>query len=487
MSWRLVIGIETHIQLNTQTKLFCSCANDYDPNNPNSNICEFCTGQPGALPILNKEAVKKTIILGVALGAKIPKITKWDRKNYFYPDSPNGYQITQLDQPLIKGGNIEFYIENKENGSFTESSVAINRAHLEGDAGKLLHAMGKTMIDFNRSTCPLVEVVSDPVIHSKEQAMAYVSELQLLVRKIGVSFADMEKGQMRFDVNISLQDDLEQAQNKLPGYRIEIKNINSVRSVGRVIEYETARQLALLQSGVTPGQETRGWDDEKGISILQRSKEDAMDYRYFPEPDIPPLKLEAKDIPSIQDIAVIPSAYRKELLDLGIPLQTINTFLTQSNFGNYFDSVKHTIQSHDLLRTFANLLTSNVSSVIGESDKQPSEVISSSELIEVATLFETEQINNKGVATIIELKHTGDARSIQDIITEEQLLQVNDDSILQVFVDVVVSTNEKAVEDVRAGKEQAIGSLIGQCMKESKGQGNPQKFRELLRKKILGN
>jgi aspartyl-tRNA(Asn)/glutamyl-tRNA(Gln) amidotransferase subunit B len=486
MTWRPVIGIETHVQLNTSTKLFCSCANQYDPNNPNSNICEFCTGQPGALPMLNKEAVKKTIILGVALGAKIPKITKWDRKNYFYPDSPNGYQITQLDHTLVQGGNLEFYIENKEDGTFTESSVAINRAHLEGDAGKLLHASGKTMIDFNRSNCPLVEIITDPVIHSKEQAMAFVSELQLLVRKIGISYADMEKGQMRFDVNISLQDDLQQVKNTLPSYRIEIKNINSVRSVGRAIEYEISRQLVLLESGLTPSQETRGWDDVKNISILQRSKEDAMDYRYFPEPDIPPLKLVQSDIPHLNDIPLTPSVYRKELIQLGIPLQIINTFLTQPDFGSYFDQVKNKIKSSDLLRTFANILTIHVSAAIGDEDKKPETIISSEELIQVATLFEAEEINNKAVARIIELKNTNDSRSVLEIVEEEKLLQVNDDSILEVFVSVVISANEKAVEDVKNGKEQAIGSLIGMCMKESKGQGNPQKFRELLRKKILG-
>jgi aspartyl-tRNA(Asn)/glutamyl-tRNA(Gln) amidotransferase subunit B len=339
MKYYPVIGLETHIQLNTKTKLFCSCLSEYAPDQPNKNICPFCTGQPGALPQLNKEAVRKTIKFGVAINANIPKLTRWDRKNYFYPDSPNGYQISQYDNPIVEGGQIDFWVEINASGKFEKSSVILTRAHLEGDAAKLLHNKNQTYVDFNRSTCPLIEVVTEPVILSGAQAMAYVNELQLIVRRLGISDGDMDKGQMRFDCNLSLQTEEEHANNQLPKYRVETKNINSVRSLGRSIEYEIKRQGELLDSGITPDQETRGWRDDKGLSIVQRSKEDAMDYRYFPEPDIKILEILEEDKPKKTDLILLPNEHRQKYLDMGLSYQIANTFVTQENVGEFFDSV----------------------------------------------------------------------------------------------------------------------------------------------------
>lgn len=339
MPYHPVIGLEIHIQLNTKTKLFCPCLNEYIPDEPNKNICEFCTGQPGALPRLNQEAVKKAIRFGVAVGANIPELTRWDRKNYFYPDLPCGYQISQYDNPIVEGGRLEFWVEEGESGKFKPAFVSLERAHLEADAAKLLHAGGKTMVDFNRSCAPLMEIVTKPVIHSAAEAMAFVNELQLLVRRIGISEADMEKGMMRFDCNLSLRNDEQQKSGELPNYRVETKNINSVRALGRSIEYEIKRQSELLGQGITPDQETRGWRDDKGLSIVQRSKEDAMDYRYFPEPDLKVLQIESTDLPTVQSLGILPNAQRTKYMEMGLSYSIANTFVTQDNVGKYFEEV----------------------------------------------------------------------------------------------------------------------------------------------------
>ncbi len=337
--YHTIIGLEIHVQLNTRTKLFCSCLNEYNPNNPNKNICPFCTGQPGALPLLNKEAIKKAITLGLAIGSTIPESTRWDRKNYFYPDLPAGYQISQYDNPIVEGGSIDFLIENKKTGEFTSSSVILTRAHLEADAGKMIHIGDKSLVDYNRSGCPLVEIVTEPVITSSEQAMAFVNELQLLVRTLGISDADLEKGQMRFDCNLSLQTDEEFKSNKLPSYRTETKNINSIRALGRAIEYEIIRQGEMLDKGETPVQETRGWKDDLNKSTSQRSKENTMDYRYFAEPDLPILNITKVDLESMKNLPILPSQLRKQYADYGLSMQQINTLVGDVNMRTLFQEV----------------------------------------------------------------------------------------------------------------------------------------------------
>ncbi len=337
--YHTVIGLEIHVQLNTRTKLFCGCLNEYAPDEPNKNICPFCTGQPGALPVLNKAAVQKAIKFGVAVNSKIPETTRWDRKNYFYPDLPAGYQISQWENPVVEGGIINFLIENKTTGEFIPSSVILTRAHLEADAGKMLHVGTKSLVDYNRSACPLIEIVTEPVLTSSEQAMAFITELQLLVRRIGISDADLEKGQMRFDCNLSLQTEEEFSAGKLPKYRTETKNINSIRSLGRAIEYEIKRQSQILNDGQVPVQETRGWKDDLNKSVSQRSKEDAMDYRYFPEPDLPILKITSEDISEISNLPELPSVQRQRYLDLGLSIQQANTFVGNESAGRLFDEV----------------------------------------------------------------------------------------------------------------------------------------------------
>jgi aspartyl-tRNA(Asn)/glutamyl-tRNA(Gln) amidotransferase subunit B len=483
--YKPIIGLEIHVQLNTETKLFCSCPNEYAPDEPNKNICPFCTGQPGALPTLNKEAVKKAIILGVAVGANIPSKTRWDRKNYFYPDLPTGYQISQYDNPIVEGGELSFYIESKQNGNFDQSSVQLTRAHLEADAAKLLHANGKTYVDFNRSGAPLIEIVTEPVIRSAAEAMAFVSELQLLVRKLGISDADMDKGQMRFDCNLSLQNGEEQKTDSLPSYRTETKNINSVRSLGRAIEYEIKRQTELLEKGERPVQETRGWKDDSNKSTSQRSKEEAMDYRYFPEPDLKILDIQDTDKPSLQDIAELPSVQRTRYLSLGLSLQVTNTFVSQEEVGKLFDQSIKESSNPNITKTLANIISGPLIALSVKLEKPVNEIISITNMVTLANLFEEDKINNQGVATALEILGNNLESNALEVVEQNGLLQVSDTTALQAIVDEVIRTNETVVAEYRSGKVQVIGFLIGQCMKQSKGTGNPKKFTELLNQILI--
>jgi aspartyl-tRNA(Asn)/glutamyl-tRNA(Gln) amidotransferase subunit B len=479
-----VIGLEIHVQLNTKSKLFCSCGNEYLPDSPNTNICPFCTGQPGALPVLNKEAVKKAIILGTALGSKIPTKTRWDRKNYFYPDLPTGYQISQYDNPIVEGGKLDFFIESKTDGKFEPYSVELTRAHLEADAAKLLHSGGKTFVDFNRCACPLIEIVTEPVMHSAGQAMAFVSELQLLVRKLGISDADMDKGQMRFDCNLSLQTDAQLASGELPNYRTETKNINSIRSLGRAIEYEIKRQSELLDEGTRPTQETRGWKDEMNKSTSQRSKEDAMDYRYFPEPDLMILEILETDKPTLADIAELPSMQRARYLESGLSIQIANTFVAQEAVGKLFDETIAENSKPEIAKTIANIISGPLLALATKLEKPAESLVSKSNLITLCDLFSQDKISNQGLATSLEILANNIESNALEIVETNGLLQVTDDGALQEIVDKVINSNSAQVAQYREGKVELLGYFVGQSMKASSGKGNPKKFSELLAKSL---
>lgn len=490
MSYTPVIGIEIHVQLNTKTKLFCSCLNEYLPDSPNKNICPFCTGQPGALPVLNKEAVKKAIKFGVALDAKIPHKTRWDRKNYFYPDSPAGYQISQYDNPIVDGGAISFFVEEEAGGQMVEKTIHLTRAHLEGDAGKLLHVGNKSYADFNRSGCPLIEIVSEPEIQNSLQAMAYVAEMQLLVRTLGISDADLEKGQMRFDCNISLQNVDQKNANKLPDYKVEIKNINSIRSIGRAVEYEIIRQTKLLENGEMPAQETRGWRDDENKSVSQRSKEQAHDYRYFPEPDLQILVIQKDEIPTKVSLGILPMQKRKDYLEKGLNLQISNTFLTQPLVGDLFDQVVEFASNSNnkindtFYKTASNLITGNLLGLATKTDTPIADILTLKQLFEVVNLLDGKKINNLSLQKILELLSGKSDLDVLEVATENGLIQVSDDTALQAFVDLVIKNNPTVVEQYKGGKVQVIGFLIGACMKESKSRGNPEKFKSLLEKSL---
>lgn len=490
MSYTPVIGIEVHIQLNTKTKLFCSCLNQYLPDAPNSNICPFCTGQPGALPVLNKEAVKKAIKFGVAIGAKIPHKTRWDRKNYFYPDLPAGYQISQYDNPIVEGGSLNFFVEDEIAKESSLKTINITRAHLEADAGKLLHIGEKSYADYNRSGCPLIEIVSEPEIRTASEAMGYVAEMQLLVRTLGISDADLDKGQMRFDCNISLQNEAQKAANKLPDYKVEVKNINSIRSIGRAIEFEIIRQTKLLQNGEMPAQETRGWRDDDNKSVSQRSKEQAHDYRYFPEPDLQILIINKEDIPTKESLGILPMEKRTEYLEKGINLQIANTFLSQALVGNLFDNLVELVTtsgqkvSESFYKTASNLITGNLLALSLKQDLEIATILTLKQIYSLTDLLDNKKISNLALQKILELLIQKQELEVEAVATENGLIQVSDDTALQAFVDLVIKDNPAVVEQYKSGKVQVIGFLIGACMKESKGRGNPERFKNLLEKTL---
>ena len=479
-----VIGLEIHVQLNTKTKLMCRSLNVYAPDEPNQYISPFNTGQPGALPVLNKEAVKKAIRFGVAVGGQIPEYIRFDRKNYFYPDLPAGYQITQYFHPIVQGGSLSFYLEDRKTGQLVEKTVHFHRAHLETDAAKLLHLNGKTMVDFNRSGAPLIEIVTEPEIRSSEEAIAFVNELQLLVRRLGISDGDMEKGQIRFDCNISLQTEEQKQQNQLPPYKVEVKNINSVRALGRAIEFEIQRQTKILQAGQLPSQETRGWRDDLNKSEPQRTKEEAHDYRYFPEPDLPIVQIRPQDVPNLNDLPELPTKQRKRYLNMGLSLTIANIFVTQANVGQFFDRVVQTLNNPDLSLTIANLITVNLLSLANKTGKTIEDLITPTNLITTAQLFYDRKINNQGVQTILEKLSESPTSSVEDIINTYNLWQITDDTTIAAFVDIVLEKHPQVVAQYQQGKTQALDFLVGQTMKESRGKGNPQKIREILIQKL---
>jgi aspartyl-tRNA(Asn)/glutamyl-tRNA(Gln) amidotransferase subunit B len=474
-----IIGLEIHVQLNTKTKLMCHCLNEYAPDQPNKNICPFCTGQPGALPVINQGAVRKAILFGQAIGSTIPEKTRWDRKNYFYPDLPAGYQISQYDNPIVEGGEISFFIEDKNTGQFVESSVLMTRAHLECDAAKLLHIGGKTMVDFNRSGAPLVEIVTEPVITSSAQAMAFVNELQNIVRMLGISDGDMEKGMMRFDCNLSLRTQEEFDNGKLPNYRTETKNINSIRSLGRAIEYEIVRQTKLLEEGTRPDQETRGWKDDQNKSVSQRSKEDAMDYRYFPEPDLQILVITDEDKLPLDKIPQLPHALRKSLIAKGLTTQIANTILDNVEINSVFKELDNGTNT----KTLANILTGPLMAKSKFVDKPITDILTSIQIGELVNLVSEDKINNQNIIKVIDLI-TNNEDKIEEVAAKNNLIIVSDTGLLTSIVDTVISANPAIAQEFKDGKVQVIGFLIGQCMKEAKGQGNPKLFTDIIKAKL---
>lgn len=480
-----VIGLEIHVQLNTKTKLMDRSLNEYTPDEPNKNISPFNTGQPGALPVLNRAAVQKAIAFGVAVGGEIPEYIRFDRKNYFYPDLPAGYQISQWAHPIVRGGSIEFYVEDKQTGEFQRFEVNLIRAHLETDAAKLMHFGGKTMVDFNRSGVPLVEIVTEPQIRSAAQAMAFVNELQLLVRRINISGGDMEKGQMRFDCNISLQTAEQLARNQLPEYKVEVKNINSVRALGRAIEFEIARQTAILERGEKPPQETRGWRDDLNQSEPQRFKEDAHDYRYFPEPDLPIVRIRPQDIPDVTDLPELPKDQRQRYLNMGLSLQVANTFVTQVEVGNLFDATVGDSKELEILRkTVANIITGNLIAMATRLERPIGELVSTENLVALAKLFAERKINNQGLQIALEIIVENPDLDATEVVMARGLLQISDDTSLLAFVEMVIESHPQVVQQYKNGKTQSLDFLVGQCMKESRGKGNPVRFRELLVEKL---
>lgn len=471
--YKATIGIECHVQLKTKTKLFAAVANDARDAEPNTLISHICLGMPGALPVLNEHAVTLAIKAAYALGTKPQKFSKFDRKHYFYPDLPKGYQISQFHHPIIADGFVDIEVDGNK------KRIGITRAHMEEDAGKSVHPAGKdySLIDLNRAGTPLLEIVSEPVIHTAAEAKAYAHELYLLMRYADVSDANLFYGNMRFDVNVSVSKD------DTLGTRTETKNINSFRAVEKAVEYEIARQAKVLESGAAIVQETRGWDDDKQVTISQRTKEDAHDYRYFPDPDIPPIVLDDAHVDAvIQDMPVMPHTIREKLRELQIDASAVETIIDSIPAAHalyrLFDSA-----SSDHIRRIALWLAGDVQAYIASSDVDWTElVIDTDALRSLSELTASDKISSTGAKAILAklITEGGDPLKIAE---ELDILQVSDTGALEAIVDEVMAAQPKAIEDIKAGEEKAVGFLVGQVMKASKGKANPGMVKELIRQK----
>jgi len=481
--YKPTIGLEIHIELKTKTKMFCSCPNDPDEKRPNSNICPICMGHPGTLPVINEEAVAKVIKTGLALNSQIPDHSKFDRKNYFYPDLPKGYQISQYDEPLCVGGYLE--IPAAENQPVKK--IRVRRVHLEEDTGSLVHPEGEnySLVNFNRAGVPLMELVTEPDIASAKEARKFAEELHLIMHYLDVSDADMEKGQMRVEVNISLS----KKEGEL-GTKVEIKNLNSFRSVERAIDYEIKRQKEVLVSGEKILQETRGWNDIKGITVSQREKEEAHDYRYFPEPDLPGLYFSRDFVQKIRsEIPELPASRRERLKrEYALTNKEAELFVYYKDLGEYFEKVVSelppSLSKKDLSRLIklsSNYLITDLRGLLkGQSVKDKDFLITPENFAEFINLIHDGKISSKiAKQVLLEMFQTGADPS--NVIEEKGLVQITDKAQIEEAVKEVISQNKKALEDYKAGKGTAVQYLIGQIMARTKGRANPQMAESLLK------
>jgi aspartyl-tRNA(Asn)/glutamyl-tRNA(Gln) amidotransferase subunit B len=475
------IGIECHVQLKTKTKLFAAVSNEARDAEPNTLVSHICFGLPGALPYLNEEAVRLSAKAAFALGTRPQKFSKFDRKHYFYPDLPKGYQISQFEEPIVLGGNIEITLEDG-----TTKTINITRAHMEEDAGKSTHPSGSdySLVDLNRAGTPLLEIVSEPEIHSSAEAKAFAKELWLRMKYAGVSDVDLYHGNMRFDVNVSVSKD-----HNVLGTRSETKNLNSFKSVERAVDYEIKRQIELLEKGDVIAQETRGWLDDKQKTVSQRSKEDAHDYRYFPDPDIPPIVLDDAYIADIEkDLPVMPHQWREKLHSIGIDhLQTETLLESQVEYNTDFLSLLSESEEKQA-RVYANWIT-NIE-VPKHRDSESGLSISTDERLKyyktVYELTEADKLSSNNAKTLLEDLLLGkcSAKDIEEYATEMGYMQVSDTGEIESIVDSVLENNPKPAEDVKNGEMKAIGFLVGQVMKQSAGKANPAMVQKIIREKL---
>ena len=478
--YRTVIGLEFHVQLLTESKMFCRCSAQYAANPPNTVVCPVCLGLPGALPVINEKVIECIVMSGMALNCKIPEFAKFDRKNYPYPDLPKGYQISQYDLPFCIGGSLEL---DEEDGGRT---IGITRVHQEEDTAKSTHvtaASGErySLVDFNRSGVPLMEVVTEPDIASPEEAAALGRKLRQIVRYLGISTGNMEDGAMRCDANISVWP----ADAPMGNVKVEVKNMNSFRAVERALVFEQERQTRILESGAdTRVTETRGWVETTGETVSQRTKEEAHDYRYFPEPDLPPLQLSQEWIKSVRALLPELPAAKKQRFMTEYDLSAYDAgLLTQSrDLAAYFEAASDRAKN---AKAVANWMSRNLLRRLNESDTEITDCrISPEALAEMITLIESGEISNRMAQEVFDqMFDTG--KSAAAIVKEQGLAQISDESELEGIVAQVIAENPAAVQDFNQGKKRAVGFLVGQVMKATRGKANPgivnQKLQEQLR------
>jgi len=481
MAYKLTVGLEIHAELKTTTKMFCDSKNDPDETRPNVNICPVCMGHPGTLPVINKEAVKHVLRMGTAVGGKVADFTEFDRKNYFYPDIPKDYQISQYKYPLIQGGSI--------------AGFELTRIHLEEDTARSSHGSIGTRtdadstrtvaedadkysyVDFNRAGVPLMELVTEPVIHSAQDAARFAKELQLLLRYLGAGDANMEKGEMRVEANISVSD------SDALGTKVEVKNLNSFKSVEKAIEFEYKRHVAALEKGEKLVQETRGWDEQKQITFSQRKKESSHDYRYFPDPDLPKLKI--SEIPEFSNEALkeslpeLPQAKRERLVVQGLKESQAEVLTTNFELGAYFDKVVENSQAlSGALEQVANYITSDLIGLIAQDEAHDAKIPSIENFRKLMELKAANKITTRVAKDLIVFMVKEDKDP--EALMEEKGIKAGDEGELKILVEKIIAENQKAVDEYKAGKEASLQFLLGQGMRATKGTADPAILKNLF-------
>ena len=473
--YKTTIGLEIHAELKTRTKMFCSCLADPLETNPNKNVCPICLAHPGVLPTINKQAVEAVIKLGLALNGEILNHSRFDRKSYFYPDLPKGYQISQYELPLVKGGEL--------------LGVPIRRIHLEEDTARLLHDGDASLVDFNRAGVPLMELVTEPVIGSVDEALKFGKELQLLLRYLEISEADMEKGQFRLEANISLAPE---GHGEL-GTKVELKNLNSFRAVKNALAYEVERQKGLLENGEEVSQETRGWNEAKGVTVPQRGKEEAHDYRYLPEPDLPPMEFTSSEDIKLEELRralpELPEIKRERFKkEFNLPEKQIDILISDRYLADYFEKAISeflALETDEKVRStglVANYLTSDLGGLLNEQGIRIQDAkVTPENFAELVKLIQKGDISSRIAKDILrEMAATG--MDPHEIIREKGLTQISDEVEIVKIIEKVIAENQEAVISYKKGKASALQFLAGQVMAKANGRANPQVVQEILKK-----
>lgn len=468
--YEVIIGLEVHAELSTNTKIYCNCTTEFGAD-PNTHCCPICTGMPGTLPVLNKKVVEYAVKMGLATNCKIANFSKQDRKNYYYPDLPKAYQISQYDLPLCENGHIDIEVDGKK------KTIGITRIHIEEDAGKLIHDAytGDTLVDMNRCSVPLIEIVSEPDMRSAKEAVEYMQALKSILEYLDICDCKMQEGSLRCDVNLSVRS----VGQKEFGTRTETKNLNSFKAIQNSIEFEIKRQIEVLENGGTIYQETRRFDDAKGEGYAMRTKEEANDYRYFPEPDLAPIVLSDEYINSIKEsLPELPNVKKERYLkEYNLSLYDANILTMSIKTANYFENV---VKKCNNPKMVANWIMGDFARLLNENDISIDESkISEENLANLIDLIDKGTISSKIAKTVFEeMFNTG--KEAKQIVEEKGLVQISDEGAIKEIVEKVVENNPQSIIDYKAGRDRALGFLVGQVMKESKGKANPGLVNKLL-------